>query len=84
MLLETILDPLFWLISTMLNLIPTFEVSDSVVGSFSVIFSLLSSVGYFFPLDTFVSVVSVALAFYAVIFTVSAVNWLIGKIPTIN
>lgn len=84
MILEWILTPLFFLAKLFLGLFPAFSVPEGLTSSVSVVFSLLSAVGYFFPLGTFALVVGVFLAFEFLVFSVSGFNWLFRKIPSLS
>jgi hypothetical protein len=84
MLLESILEPIFWLVKMALSIVPSFEIADSVAGSMSLVFTSISSIGYFFPVGTLATILGLTLSFYVIKFTISAINWLVAKIPAIN
>jgi hypothetical protein len=84
MLLELVLTPIFWIITNLLSLIPTYELSESFSANTSAFFDVISSTGYFFPLDALFTVITLLLGFYLIVFAISGFNWLIAKIPTIN
>lgn len=83
MLISLVFDPIFAFLAYLFNLLPDFAVSGFST-SIGVLFDLISTVGYFIPLGTLASVLSVFLAFYALQFAFSAFNWLLRKIPTIS
>jgi hypothetical protein len=84
MLVQLILDPIFWVITTLLSLIPTFEISQSVLDSVSPFLVQIANLNYFFPVSDLFQIFSLILTFYLFKFGVSSFNWLIAKIPTIN
>jgi hypothetical protein len=53
----------------------------SAIGS---VFTLISSIGYFIPLGTFVAVMTVMLAVYNIQIIWGVVHWVLRKIPGIS
>lgn len=84
MLTEVILDPIFWIIKTFLNLIPAYSLPASFSSGVDSFFDLIATTGYFLPLSTIATIGGLVLGFYGVKFVISGINWLIAKIPTIS
>lgn len=84
MLLEWILAPIFWLVKNLLSLVPTYELPAGFAGSMDGFFNLLFGASYFLPLSTLSIILGLVLLLYLIKFSISAINWLIAKIPTVN
>jgi len=84
MIVEAILSPIFYLINAFLGILPSFELPASFTGSMTIFFDLLKGASYFLPLGTIAIILGLVLSFYVLKFTISVVNWVLGKIPTIN
>jgi len=81
MIVELFLDLLFQLVSALMSPLNLFNVP---IGSFAGLIELFSYASIFVPLDTFSVCLGIWFAFQFTRFTISVVNWIIGKIPTIN
>jgi len=84
MISEFILTIFFGLIGFFLSIIPSFDVPSGMVSAVSSVFSLIGTVGYFFPISTFVSVMLVMIAVYNIQIVWGLVHWVLRKIPGIS
>lgn len=81
MLTETLLNTIFTIISLLLSPLKYF--GDSV-GSMSGLVELLTYANIFVPLNILAQCLGIWLAFQVLQFTMSIINWIIGKIPTVT
>lgn len=81
---EIILNPIFWLVDSVLSVIPSFSLPSSASDAINSGFVLLGGVGYFLPLGTISACVVLMFSFYAIKFGVHIFNFLIRKVPAIK
>lgn len=84
MISEFILTILFGLIIGFINLMPSFSLPSGLIPGVQTFFSLVNGIGYFFPLDTFVIVVSSMIILYNIKVVVDIIGFVISKIPGIS
>ena len=84
MITELILDAIYSLIESILNIIPEFTLGDDFIGGLASIGELLNNVNWVVPTQTVYTIMSLWFLYHLLEGTVSLANWLIRKIPTIS
>lgn len=84
MLLELVLNPMFNLIKSFLNVIPVITLPDSFFSFISNAFDMLVVGAYFLPLGHMAQAMALVFGFYLFKFNIAALNWAIRKVPTIS
>lgn len=81
MIVEFFLDIIYWLVGVILTPIQfTFEPLGSMAG----LIELLATASIFIPFPTLGTCLLIWYGYYFTRFVVVALNWFIGKIPTID
>lgn len=84
MIVEKILDLFMDLVLGMISLVPSFSIAQQQLGSFEGLIELFAYSSYFIPYSTLFICLGIGIAFYSAKFAMSVINWIIGKIPTID
>lgn len=82
--IEIILNPIFWLVSSILSVIPSFSLPASATNALNSGFALLGAVGYFLPLGAISASIVLMFSFYAIKFGIHIFNFLIRKVPAVK
>jgi hypothetical protein len=84
MLVDFILNLIYWIIAGFLQLLPTTTFSDDIAAAIAMASSYLSSVSNFLPVTTLFVILGSFLTIETVILGIKILNWAIRKIPTIS
>lgn len=86
MITELFLTPIFMLVTFIIDSLPDFAFSflNSILGGFGGFIELLSKASFIFPVPAFLTALFTVTTFYSIRFTISLVNWVIRKVPTIS
>ncbi len=84
MISQTLLLLFFGLIHALISIVPSFSIPSGMVSAISDVFSLIATAGYFLPLGTFISVMSIMLAVYNIQIIWGLIHWVLRKIPGIS
>jgi hypothetical protein len=82
MITEAILNVFYGFANVIINLLPTFDIS--AIGGFTAIITSIVAVSAFMPVGAFVTALGVYVAFHSIKFTISLVNFVLRKVPTIS
>lgn len=81
MIIELILNIVYYLVGLLLT---PFQLVFEPLGSFAGLIELLAYASIFIPIPTFSICLGIWLLYHVTKFGVVLVNWIIGKIPTID
>ena len=84
MIIETIFDLLKAVILALIDTMPSFSIAYQQVGAIAGLIELFAYSSYFIPYSSLFICLGVGVAFYSAKFAMSVINWIIGKIPTID
>ena len=84
MITEAILNLIYSLIMSILDIIPEFQLGQDFIGGLASIGELLNKVNWVVPTQTLFTIISLWFLFHLLEGAVSLANWLIRKIPTIS
>ena len=84
MIFEIILNPIFWLITNAIYLLPSFSLPTAFVSAMTSFFTLVATIGFFIPLDTIGYILTLFLSFYALRFAMALLSYILRKIPFLN
>jgi len=84
MIAELILSVFFGIVKLLIAVIPSFSIPSGMATAIGSVFSLISTIGYFLPLSTFIAVITVMLAVYNIQIIWGLVHWVLRKIPGIS
>lgn len=84
MITELIVDLLLDIVDNVMTWLPVLAIPTDFLSGIGGIIELLAVGSYFMPIGTLQLAIIVFVAFHSMEFIISVVNWLIGKIPTID
>lgn len=84
MIIEALFNLFQTLILFVVNVLPTFSIAQQQIGSFAGLIELLAYSAYFIPYSTLFICLGIGISFYSAKFAMSVINWIVGKIPTID
>ena len=84
MIIEIILNPIFWIVEKSISLFPVLTLPDSFLSTMDMFFTLIASIGFFFPLNTLSEILSLFLIYFSLKLAISVFNFAIRKIPFIS
>jgi len=80
-----LLTILFFFLNAVISILPASEgLPDEIGTAFETIIGLAYDFNSVFPVDTFLTVLGLAVTFHAGIFLFNGLNWVIKKIPGVN
>ncbi|MBM7581141.1 hypothetical protein JOD21_003875 [Jeotgalibacillus terrae] len=83
-LIYTVMDAFLALVLFIIGLLPVMKIPLDFIESQSALWNAIQSVSCIVPVDTMLIVLPIILLMYSLDFTMSVINWLINKIPSIN
>lgn len=84
MITQIIVDLLLDIVDNVLTWLPVFAIPTDFLSGIGGIVELFAVASYFMPIGTLQLALIVFIAFHGLEFIISVINWLIGKIPTID
>ena len=84
MLIELLLQPIFWIIKTLFVLIPDISLPTDFSYYIGLTFDRIAQAGYFVPLGAISICITTILAIKGFQFAYHSLGWIIRKIPGIN
>ena len=84
MIIEMFLNPIFFLINSLIGIIPVFSLPSQITGSLQSFITLVSGLSYFVPLGDFLFCAGLIIAFKLFGLGLYVMNWIIRKIPTVS
>jgi len=84
MLATFLLNIVYNLVVSFINLLPNVSLSDSVASAVSTASGYLAGLNGIVPVITLITILGLFLTIEGIILVIKIVNWFIRKIPTIN
>ena len=84
MITELIVNILLGIVDGLLMFLPVLAIPSDFLSGIGGIIELLAVGSYFVPIGTMQLALIVFISFHSMEFIITVINWLIGKIPTID
>lgn len=84
MIVEALFNMFKFVLLTLIDTMPVLGIAQQQFGSFAGLIELFAYSAYFIPYSTLFICLGIGVAFYSAKFAMSVINWIIGKIPTID
>ena len=84
MIIELLLNPIFSIVNFLISLLPVLNTPLEMAGGILGLIEVISSVTFIIPVRTLMYAIAWWIALQNARFIMSIVNWVLGKIPTIN
>lgn len=84
MIVESILDMFQTVVLFLINGMPVLGFAQQQLGSFAGLVELFAYSSYFIPYSSLFVCLGIGISFYSAKFAMSIINWIIGKIPTVD
>lgn len=84
MLIELVYNSIFTILIGFINYFPAITIPADLFNSLAGLSELFAIVSYFMPIGILQLCIIIFLSFHSLQFIIVCVNWVIGKIPTID
>lgn len=84
MIFEAVLDMFKAVVLFLIKGMPVVDFAQQQLGSFAGLIELFAYSSYFIPYSSLFTCLAIGITFYSAKFAMSIINWIIGKIPTID